>query len=65
MDVEIEPEGLHKLLSGGSPQQLWLQWTNWKPLWPRGSAITSHVFDAKHRADLRIMENIELVDART
>ena len=58
-------EGLHKFLSGGSPQQWWQQWTNWNPLWSRRSAITSQILDAKYRADSKIMGNIELISAET
>jgi len=54
-------EGLHKLLCSESPQQWWLQWMNWKQLRPRESVITSQIFDAGHRADPKIAENIDLV----
>ena len=58
-------KGLNKLISSGSPQQWWLQWTNWKPLWSRGRVITSQVLNAEHRADPKIMGNIEFVSAWT
>jgi len=34
-------KGLHKILSDGSLWWWWLQRTNWKLLWPCGSAIPS------------------------